>query len=374
MSMSSRIVLASVTGLSAVLALTAGARVARGECLPHYKPAELALYSDLIVVATEQSRADLRIETVLEGTWKGERISVPGLGGFEKSRGAGEKAAAVTGKCVLFLRAAHGRAGVVFNGVYRVRADGAVLGYAQEHNPGGYMLQAEPAYPSLAALLQAVERGRVQAAKRRAELLRAAEAADSLDQFFAALDELQRVTRRGDAKVLAFLGKELARGGDRAEPCLRFLQNYHDPAVFPILKAHLEKTGDLSLLYTIARQGTPDAVPYLESLVRKGKDRERRTFALLALEALYGALEEADEGKMLIKLRYAIFDLYDTLPFARDCIAGHPRVLGVIPHPEAVKRLEQILARVRGDGTNREYEVERVLRECRARMMKRLGQ
>jgi hypothetical protein len=43
----------------------------------------------------------------------------------------------------------------------------------------------------------------------------------------------------------------------------------------------------------------------------------------------------------------------------------------VIPHPEAIQRLEQVLARVRGDGTNRDYEVERVLRECRQKVAER---
>jgi hypothetical protein len=280
----------------------------------------------------------------------------------------------VNDKLVLCLAVRHGQGGVVANGAYRVARGGAVLGYRQDHNPGGYELQADPAYPSLDALLQAFDRGQAAAAKKRAVLLRAAEVADKADDFRSALHELQRATRVGDAQVLAFLRKQLAAGGDRAQAAIGFLQNLPDPAVFPILKAHFEKTDDSSLLYTIARHGNPDAGPYLEGLVRKGKGRERRTFALLALGELYGALEETGAGKALIQTRYAIFDMFDNLPFARDLIAGHPRVLGVIHHPEAVKRLEQILARVRGDGTNREFEVERVLRECRAKMGKRLGQ
>ncbi len=354
-----------------VLALALAAPAGRAEILPTWKPDRLALYADLVVLATQESVTELRIEKVLAGTWKGKRITVPGLAEFRKAPGplgGGDRPVDVTARCVVFLKGRPGK-GVVFNGVYRVQRDGSVLGYAQDHNPGGYELQREPVYPSLDALLRSVAAAEADVSRKKRALLRQLAAEPRHDLVNAHLDELLRMVRPGDQEVLAFIGRQLARGGENAQAYLGFLQNLHEPGAYRLLKQYFERTGDLSLLYTIGRQGTPEACDFLVGLAHdKGKGQERRRFALEGLASLYEAVERAEDARARVKIRQAIITLYDTDPFVSAYVAFRPRILGVIPHPEAVQRLQQILDRVRG--TNHAYLVEQALRECRQKIMR----
>jgi hypothetical protein len=361
-------------GLAVPLAaLALGAPAGRAEDLPHWKPDLLTLYADLVVLATQESATGLRIEKVLAGKWQGKQLQVPSLARFRKEpgRGGGGQPPAVTARCVAFLKGQRGK-GVVANGVYRVQRDGSVLGYAQDHNPGGYELQAEPVYPSLDALLKAVAAAEAAVPRRKEALLRQLAAEQRFDLVKSHLDELRRIVRPDDQEVLAFVGRQLARGGENARAYSGFLQNLHEPGAYSLLKQHFERTGDLSLLYSIGHQGTPEARKFLVGLARDpSKGQERRRFALEGLASLYQAVEQADDARTRVKVREAIITLYDKDPFVAHHAAGHPRFLGVIPHPEAIQRLAQILARVRGDGTNREYEVERALRDCRRKLAER---
>jgi hypothetical protein len=359
----------------AALALAALAPAAHAEELPHYKPDQLALYSDVALLATEVTATELRVERVLAGKWQGKQIRVPQLAAFRKQpgpRGGGERPVQITPKCVVFLKVRGGQGGVVANGVFRVAAGGGVLGYRQDHNPGGYELQADPFYPSLPALLNAVAAAEAKVPRKKEALMRELATEPRYDLLAGGLHELLRITRPGDAEVLQFVTRGLERGGEHAQLYRQFLQNLHVPEAYPLLKEHFERTGDASVLYSIGYQGTPAACDFLADLARREGKAERRWIALDALSRLYGVVEQAGDTRARIKVREAIITLYDAVPFLANYVAGHPRILGAITHPEAITRLEQILARVRGDGTNREYEVELVLRECRRKLARQL--
>ena len=115
----------------------------------------------------------------------------------------------------------------------------------------------------------------------------------------------------------------------------------------------------------IAAHGNPAAAEYLEGLARKGGNEERRRFALAALAELYEAVERDGDRAGRDRVRETLFNLYDNFVPAREYAASAPRFLAVVPDPGAVGRLTRLLARVRGDGTNREFEVRRALRQCR---------
>jgi hypothetical protein len=344
-------------------ALAVGTPAGRAECLPLWNPKQLTLYSDLVVLATQESATELRIEKVLAGSWQGKQIKVPRLADFRKEGGA------VTARCVVFLKGSRGHKGVVANGVYRVQRDGSILGYTQLHNPGHYELQAEPIYTSLDALLKAVAAADAEVPRKKAAILRQIAAEQRVDLLFAHLEELRLIVRPGDREMLAFIGRQLAGAGASDEPYRRFLQNLHEPGAYLLLKQHFERTGDLSLLYSIGHQGTPAARAYLQGLVQQGPGDERRRFALEGLASLYCAVEQADDTAARVKVRETIITLYDKDPFVANHVLSRPHILGVIPHPEAIQRLEQILARVRG--TNRAYDVEQALRASRTKLANR---
>jgi hypothetical protein len=357
------------------LVLTLAAPALRGEDLPHYQPDRLVLYSDVVLLATEVSAIELRVEQVLAGKWQGKQIRVPGLVAFRKQPGplgGGERPVKVTPKCVVFLKVRGGQGGIVFNGIYRVEQNGSVLGYRQDHNPGGYELQADPFYPSLPALLKVVAAAEAEVPRKKEALMRKLATEPQFDLLDAGLDELLRITRPGDTEVLQFVARGLARADKHSGLYCKFLQNLHVPEAYPLLKEHFERTGDLSVLYSIGYQGTPAACDFLAGLARREGKAERRWIALDALSRLYGVVEQAGDTRARVKVREAIITMYDTVPFLANYVAGHPRILGVIAHPEAIQRLEQILARVRGDGTNREYQVELVLRECRQKLARQM--
>jgi hypothetical protein len=357
---------------AAALAVLLCASAAGAESLSHVKPEQLVLNADAVVLATQVSPTELQVDKVLAGACKAKKLTVPGLPDFRKEpRQPDPKGIVVTNKCVAFLRVRRDKGGIIANGLYRIELDKSILGYAQERNPGGYELQLEPVYPSLDALLQAVDVGKARLPKEQQRLMRLAAAEERFDLLAQHLNELRHITRPGDKHVLDFVAREMARGEERAQCYLFFIQNAPDPdAAFPVLRAHFEKTGDLSLLYSIGRQGSAAALPYLEALARKEGNNERRRFALAGLPQLYQALDQGADPAAA-RVRDTIFALYDRMSLATNYAAGNPRFLGVIPEQGAVQRLEQILARVRGDGTNREYEVERVLAECRREMERR---
>jgi hypothetical protein len=355
------------------LALLLCVPAARGECLPHYKPEQLVLYADAVVLATQVSPTELQIDKVLAGACKAKKLTVPALSEFRKEPPQPDpKGLVVTNKCVAFLHVRRGKGGIIANGLYRIELDRSVLGYAQNQNPGGYELQPQPLYPSLDPLLKAVDAGKALLPKEQQRLMRLAAAEERFDLRAQHLDELLRITHPGDKHVLDFIAREMARGEERAQSYLFFLQNGPDPdAAFPVLRTYFEKTDDLSLLYTIGRQGSPAALPYLEGLARKQGNNERQRFALAGLPELYQTLDRREDATAAAKVRDTIFALYDGMPLAANWAAGHPRFLGVIPEQGAVKRLEQLLARVRGDGTNREHEIQRALAECRREIERR---
>jgi hypothetical protein len=220
--------------------------------------------------------------------------------------------------------------------------------------------------------LKVVAAAEAEVPRKKEALMRKLATEPRFDVLNAGLDELLRITRPGDKEVLQFVARGLARGGEHAHLYRAFLQNLHVPEAYPLLKEHFERTGDLSVLYSIGYQGTPAACDFLAGLARREGKAERRWIALDALSRLYGVVEQAGDTRTRVKVREAIITMYDTVPFLANYVAGHPRILGVIAHPEAIQRLEQILARVRGDGTNREYEVELVLRECRQKLARQL--
>src|SRR5262245_37203465 len=112
---------------AAVLAaLALGAPALRAEDLPHWKPGQLVLYSDVVILGTQESPTELRVEKVLAGKWQLRQIRVPHLVEFRKERGrfGGDRPVHVTARCVVFLKLRGGQGGVVANGVFRVGANG----------------------------------------------------------------------------------------------------------------------------------------------------------------------------------------------------------------------------------------------------------
>ena len=68
--------MSSRSGLLAALILVLGTPALRGEDLPHYKPDQLVLYSDVALLATEVSATELRVEKVLAGQWQGNFFEI----------------------------------------------------------------------------------------------------------------------------------------------------------------------------------------------------------------------------------------------------------------------------------------------------------
>jgi hypothetical protein len=188
-----------------------------------------------------------------------------------------------------------------------------------------------------------------------------------------ALRSLQEITRRGDVHILNFVGCELARGGERADPCLFFLVESQDPAALPHLIRHYEKTKDATILSYIGRQGSPAACGFLEGVVRNETNRERREFAFVALGNLYAALDRVGNADGCARVRDTIFQLYDEVPVATARAQFEPRVLGVIPHPGAVARLEQTLAEVKKNAPGIQGGVEEALERCRRQVERVTG-
>jgi hypothetical protein len=310
------------------------------------------------------------VDKVLKGAWKGKQIEVPDLHTFRKaySRWSREKGTPILSKqCVVFVSVRHGRPRVVANGVYRVRSDGRVLGYAQEMNPGWYQLQAKPVYAALDELLKDIETAKVKASQKQEALMKTVAIAN-LDDFRQKLADLERYTCVGDTKVFQFMAEQMSRNKQREEICAYFLQNVPDPAIFPLLKAQYEKTGFGYMPHVMGRQGTPIAREHLAQLVSKKGDSYRREAAFSGLAHLYEALERAGNEVECDRVRGTIFVLFDTRPTAYEHATINPQILAVIPHKGAVERLEKMLARVKGDQSNREYEIQRCLRECRAKI------
>src|SRR5262249_38404481 len=151
--------------------------------------------------------------------------------------------------------------------------DASVLGYSQLMNPGGYELEANPSYQSVADLEKAIQAGIRTLPAFQAKAMDEVAKAD-LNHIRQKLDELMHITHVGDVKVFGFLGEQMRRGPDHANACLFFLQNHADPACHELLKKLFEKTKDLSLLHTVGRQGAPAARAYLEKLALKNADAE----------------------------------------------------------------------------------------------------
>ena len=119
---------------------------ATGEILPHYKPEQLVLYSDLVVLGKQTSPSEIQIEKVLVGNWNKTTLSVPSLANYPLTYLFLEKKVpGLTRQIVVFVARQFGRVNVVANGVFRVTKKGPILGYFQPMNPGFYQLQAKPA-------------------------------------------------------------------------------------------------------------------------------------------------------------------------------------------------------------------------------------
>jgi hypothetical protein len=125
-----------------------------------------------------------------------------------------------------------------------------------------------------------------------------------------------------------------------------------------------EKSGNLSLLRSIGRQGAPAAREYLAKLAMERGNDERRRFAFGGLSDLYKAQEAAGDEEEMAKVRETIYKVYDQ---DNKVAAFNPRLLAVIVHQGTIDRLEQMLDQVRGDARN---EVARVLDECYRKLAK----
>jgi hypothetical protein len=339
---------------------------ATGEILPHYKPEQLVLYSDLVVLGKQTSPSEIQIEKVLVGNWNKTTLSVPSLANYPLTYLFLEKKVpGLTRQIVVFVARQFGRVNVVANGVFRVTKKGPILGYFQPMNPGFYQLQAKPAFRALPDLLEAIAKGKADLPRIQQDRMQAVAKATQIDDFALKLHELQGITHVGDARIFDLISKQMERDPERANACIYFLQNHPDPACFLLLKGLYEKSNNITLLYSIGRQGTPAARPYLERLVEKKGNEERSRFAFAGLSALYEALARNGQQKEAAKVRDSIFRLYDRDNSLADF---QPRLLSVIPEQGAIDRLEKMLARVRGDQSNRGPEIEQVLDELRARV------
>lgn len=339
------------------------------ELRPVWKPDDLVPRSSLVVLATQKDAHTLSIQMVFKGAWPEREIAVIDLPGFRQAFGrfAGLPDPELKDELVAFISWRRGKPGVVANGVFRVTSDGKVLGYAQDINPGPYELQPTPVYPSLDELIDKVEAAKSILPKRQDELMKELSNAETDRDFRWKLYELEQLTCVGDTKVFEFVAERLGKGAP-GRRCLYFLQNIPDPAIFPLLKAHYQKTRDVNVLTVIGRQGSPDALSFLKSIIVKNGNNERGRFASYAIMSLYVSLEEHGMTEECEKVREVVFGLFDKEESFREYAAGSPQVLGVIPHSGSISRLEEALKRVKGDQSNREYEVESVLKNCRQKI------
>lgn len=341
------------------------------ESLPHWKPDQLVPRSGLVVLASQTGPAKLTIQMVFKGVAPKREIEIPALTEFspEFSPLSGLAKPDLTEQVVAFISLRHGNS-IIANGVYRVTEKGQLLGYAQEENPGPYRLNPEPVYESLDALVAEIDAAKQEAPKRQQSLMDQIANAKSDSAHREALHELNEITCLGDTKVFNFIASQMARGGNRGRQCLYFLQNIPDPAIFPLLKAHYEKTRRVAVLNVIGQQGCPDAAAFLKQVVLQGGSREKREFAGFALMTLYLSLETRGKYADCKKVEKTIFDLFDKEPAFREYVKSSPRVLGVIPNLGAITRLEKLYEQVKGDRSNREFEIERVLSQCRCKIEK----
>ncbi len=343
--------------------------VASAESLPQWTPADLVPRSDLVLLASQTAPNKLTVAMAIKGACPERELTIPALGEFrEEFSRFGEKAKPdLSGQVVVFLSLRDGNS-IVANGTYRITTAGQVLGYAQEMNPGPYELQPAAAYPSLDSLIDKIEIAKTASRKRQASLME--QVADAKDDaaFREALHALDEVTRLGDTNVFDFIASEMSRGGRRGRYCLNFLQNIPDPTIFPLLKAQYERTKKVTVLTVMGQQGSPAALPFLEQAVLSREGDEASSFASFAIMTLYQSLKVRGNKADCEKVENTIFRLFDERPFFQEYAMSNPHVLGVIPNTGAISRLEEIHKRVKGDRSNREYQVEHALRECRRRI------
>src|SRR5262245_40065153 len=192
------------------------------ECLPHYSAEQLAVFADLVLVAIEDEPKTLKIQEFWKGTWKEKSIRLDDLAEFPKAfsvltdRG---KKPSLQEQFVVFVNLRPNRH-IEANGVFRIAANGQILGYKQIINPGRYYLQAQPVYATLQELHEQVDRGKKEAPKRQREAMRAVLDARDSATFQQKLHELERFAHVGDSNLIEFVGSFLGASPKRDNACI----------------------------------------------------------------------------------------------------------------------------------------------------------
>ncbi len=318
-------------GATLVLVLVAGA--ASAECLPVYKPGDMVISTDLVLIGQEVAPSILRVEKVLKGVWEPDLIEVRDLADFGK-RSSWEKAEApvLTGRCVVFIGLRRGEPRVVANGVYRVRADGRLLGYYQHENPGGYELELKPEFPSMAALKEVILAAKAKVPALQADLMKQiAEGGSDLERQ---LHALEGGTCVGDAAVVDFVARRLSPDQVPNDPYMNFLAQLPDPYAFRALKDHYLRTKNVLVLDANGRQGVPAAREFLEEIARKGPNRDDRCAAFRALFDLHESLKIRGRTREALQVAETMFALYDEDQHVTDQTSPWPDLLRLRNHEE----------------------------------------
>lgn len=341
-----------------------------GELRAHYTPERLAEDAHLIVIATQISPTRLRVSRTLKGKWHAQEIEVPGLAELKRENPwAGKEATPeLTDQCLLFLNVRWKQPAVVYNGVFRFRKDGALLGYQQYSTPGPYHLNYEPAFRSLDPVLEQIKKCADRIPGKLDDLMRKVAAAGKHNELGEPFEELRRLAWVDDIKVIEFLAKEMTHAhevvaqrlrtgpwDERAQflnnkglSLMRVLEAIPHPMIDPLLENAYVKARNPYLLRALGERGNANSVHFLERQVRGSQNREASRWAFDAMCKLHSTVAEQDAAAA-DTVRDAVFGIIDDMPGIFDHVKFQPAVLTHIQDPGSVARLQKMLSLV-GDG------------------------
>jgi|GEM_PF-1817247 len=307
-------------------------------------PAELTRLSDLVVVGRLGTNGVFRVEEILKGETKERDLSVPGVVRFSNEGfyfPLGLKIE-LSDEAILFLSQRTCSPSVVANGVYRmakVDSKPGVVGYSQQINPGGYVLERHIQFKDLLAVKALVKKeiDAIPAQQQAAiEKVKTAETSADVGQ---ALHELQGITRFGDLDVLKQIATLDVDGTTRLlRHIVYFIENVKGPRGASLLQGLFDKYHDVSILEPLGRLGNPESVAYFEAVIEK-KQVAEPVAALRGLQQLYLALEARGDAKSCAIVRDCMYHYVD-----KDLMVlmeYNPWLISVIPEQSALDRLNR---------------------------------
>ena len=343
----------------------------RGGLLLVLPPSELTRRSDLVVVGRLGTNSVFTVGEVLKGEIKERDLSIPSVANFSNEGFFFPPTLKIelSDEVILFLSQRTCSPSVVANGVYRmakVDSKPGVVGYSQQINPGGYVLERHIQFKDLLAVKALVKSARDSIPAQQEAAIEKVKAARTSADFGQALHELIDITRFGDLDVLKQIAALDVDGTTRLlRQIVYFIENVKDPRAASLLQALYDKHHDVSILEPLGRLGNPESVAYFEAVI-ENKQVAEPVSALRGLKQLYLVLEARRDTQ--------------SCAIARDCMYRHVDkdlmnimeydswLISVIPEQSALDRLNRAYAYFVQRKKKEEYHIQRSIEACQEKM------